>query len=108
MQLKPAVLQIRSCKLSSLLNFLSRSESNLVSKGRKFESVINFNELFKITDYSSNREVLSIAAYVELQQQYLDLFAYPVDGLKKKPDSRIVHAVNFFLSYGEKLTKLSW
>jgi hypothetical protein len=83
------------------------SEAPLFAKDRIFEAGESLNELFQITNYSSIQETLSIADFIELQQEYLYSFAYLGESiifqLKEKPGSVISQTIliDFEFSFGE-------
>jgi hypothetical protein len=69
------------------------SNESIFTNDGKFEAGESLNELFNVTKYSVNIETISIAEYIEVQQEYLEHFAYFGDNivfqLKEKPDSII-------------------
>ena len=94
-------------KPQAIESIVLTSDAPIFAKDRKFEAGESLNELFQITNYSSHQETLSIADFIELQQDYLYTFAYLGDvivfQLKEKPDSVINQTIliEFEFSYGE-------
>ncbi|SMG48825.1 hypothetical protein SAMN05661096_03529 [Marivirga sericea] len=86
------------------------SDKSIYAVNRKYEAGESLNELFHIAKYSFNNEKISIADYLELQQNYLDHFAYFGDymifQLKDKPDSIISQLIlmDYEFSDGERIS----